>query len=195
VPAPALRPPTRSRERVRAEFGLDQSRPLLLAVGRLAPQKAYPVLLEALARLDVQSKPALIIAGDGPLRDELETRIGELGIEARLLGRRDDIADLLAAADVFVLSSDWEARALVVQEAMRAGLPVLATRVGGIPDLVGAAAVLVPPEDPGAFARSLAAILDDPTEQARLSRAALAQAASWPTAEAALAVVLAGYQE
>jgi glycosyltransferase involved in cell wall biosynthesis len=95
---------------------------------------------------------------------------------------------------VFVLSSDWEARALVVQEAMRAGLPVLATRVGGIPELVGEAAVLVPPDNPGAFARALAAILDDPAEQQRLRRAALDQAATWPTAEAALAQVLAAYR-
>jgi glycosyltransferase involved in cell wall biosynthesis len=193
VPAPPLRPPTRSRTRVRAELGIDPSRPLLLAVGRLAPQKAYPVLLDALARLDVQSKPALVIAGDGPLHESLEDRIGQLGLDARLLGRRDDIADLLAAADVFVLCSVWEARALVVQEAMRAGLPVLATRVGGIPELVGEAAALVPPDDPGAFARALARILDDPDEQQRLRRASAAQAASWPTAEAALALVLAGY--
>jgi len=194
VPAPALAPPTRTRARVRAEFGLDPDRPLLLAVGRLAPQKAYPVLLAALARLDVESKPLLVIAGDGPLEAELAALIEESGVEARLLGRRDDIADLLAAADVFVLSSDWEARALVVQEAMRAGLPVLATRVGGIPELVGEAAVLVPPDNPGAFARALAAILDDPAEQQRLRRTALDQAATWPTAAAALALVLAAYR-
>ena len=195
VPAPPLAPPTRSRPQVRAELGLDRNRPLLLAVGRLAPQKAYPVLLDALARLETTAKPTLLIAGDGPLRAELQAKIDRLGLDARLLGRREDIADLLAAADVFVLGSDWEARALVVQEAMRAGLPVLATKVGGIPELVGQAAVLVPPGEPEAFARALGAILGDAEEQGRLRRAALAQAATWPSSEAALALVLASYSD
>ena len=193
IPAPPLPPPARDRAQVRADFGLDPSRPLLLAVGRLAPQKAYPVLLDALAQLTVDSKPALVIAGDGPLRADLDARIAELGVDAHLLGSRDDVADLLAAADVFVLSSDWEARALVVQEALRAGLPVIATRAGGIPDLVGEAAVLVPPGDPGALARALDALLGDPAERQRLRRAAVEQAASWPTAEAALGLVLDAY--
>jgi glycosyltransferase involved in cell wall biosynthesis len=193
VPAPPLRPPTRSRPQVRAELGLDRNRPLLLAVGRLAPQKAYPVLLDAMARLGTTTKPTLLIAGDGPLQAELQAKIDRLGLDARLLGRRDDVAELLAAADIFVLCSDWEARALVVQEAMRAGLPVLATNVGGIPELVGDAAVLVPPGEPEAFARALSSILGDAEEQGRLRRAALAQAATWPSAEAALALVLASY--
>lgn len=193
VPAPALSPAARSRPQVRAELGLELNRPILLAVGRLAPQKAYPVLLDALARLETRIKPTLLIAGGGPLRDELQAKIDRLGLDVRLLGRRDDVAELLAAADVFVLSSDWEARALVVQEAMRAGLPVLATKVGGIPELVGDAAVLVPPGEPDAFASALQAILGDAQEQGRLRRAALAQAATWPSAEAALALVLASY--
>ncbi|HEV2636251.1 MAG TPA: glycosyltransferase family 4 protein [Actinocrinis sp.] len=195
VPAPPLRPATRSRPQVRAELGLDRNRPLLLAVGRLAPQKAYPVLLDALARVESTTKPTLLIAGDGPLRAELQAKIDRLGVDAHLLGRREDIADLLAAADVFVLCSDWEARALVVQEAMRAGLPVLATKVGGIPELVGSAAVLVPPGEPGAFARALGTILGDAEKQGRLRKAALAQAATWPSSEAALALVLACYSD
>lgn len=205
VPAPPLKPAVRDRAQVLAEFGLKPDARLLLAVGRLAPQKAYPVLLDALARLNEQTpadarpgpggwvKPTLLVAGDGPLRAELQAKIDRLGVDARLLGRREDVADLLAAADVFVLCSDWEARALVVQEAMRSGVPVLATKVGGIPELVGDAAVLVPRGEPEAFAGALRGILRDDEELTRLRKASLAQAATWPTAEAALALVLASY--
>jgi glycosyltransferase involved in cell wall biosynthesis len=172
VPAPPASP-QRDRAQVRAELGLDDATRLVLAVGRLAPQKDYPSLLEAAASF---GGARVTIAGDGPLRAELQARIDADGLNAVLLGHRSDVADLMAAADVFVLCSRWEARALVVQEAMRAGLPVVATAVGGTPELAGGAALLVPPGDPAALAQAVKQVLADPAEHARLRAAGVARA-------------------
>jgi glycosyltransferase involved in cell wall biosynthesis len=100
---------------------------------------------------------------------------------------------LLGAADVVVVPSRWEARALIVQEAMHAGRPVVASKVGGIPDLTGAGALLVPPGDPAALAAAVTAVLDQPVLAARLSRAASARATSLPSAADALAAALSRY--
>ena len=153
-----------------------------MAAGRLAPQKAYPVLLQA-ARTwrDRPDRPLTVIAGDGPLWDELQGRIRREGLAVRLLGHRDDVADLLAAADVVVLPSRWEGRPLVVEEALRAGAPLVATSVGGVPDMVGDAALLVPPDDAGALAAAVVSLLDEPTERVRLSAAARERARTFPT--------------
>ena len=85
-----------------------------------------------------------MIAGDGPERAALAAQISRTNAPVVLLGARDDIADLLAAADVVALPSEWEARALVAQEALRAGVPLVTTAVGGLPSLVGDAAMFVP---------------------------------------------------
>lgn len=180
VAAPALERATRTREEVRAELGVGD-RPLLLAVGRLAPQKSYDMLLGALDRLtDRSPRPALVIAGEGTERDSLAARIEAEGLPVTLLGHRTDVPDLLAAADVFVLSSRWEARALVAQEALRTGVPLVATDAGGIPELVGDAALLVAPGDDAAFARAVARVLDDPALADTLRTAGQKQAATWP---------------
>ncbi|MDP9396228.1 MAG: glycosyltransferase family 4 protein, partial [Actinomycetota bacterium] len=150
VAAPRLPAPARSREQVRAALEAGE-RPVVLAAARLAPQKRHDVLLEA-SRAWMRRDPAplVVVAGDGPLRASLERRIHVEGLPVRLLGHREDVADLLAAADVVVLTSDWEARALVAQEALRAGVPLVATAVGGVPELVGDAAELVRPGRPAA---------------------------------------------
>ena len=96
-----------------------------------------------------------MIVGEGPLRTELEARVAADRSQVRLLGHRDDIASLLAAADIALLTSTWEARALVAQEALLAGVPLVSTRVGGIEELVGDAAVLVEPGDLAAAVREL----------------------------------------
>jgi glycosyltransferase involved in cell wall biosynthesis len=132
-------------------------RPVVLAVGRLAAQKGFgtsPRCRGALAG-PRPALPLLAIAGDGPLAGELRARAASLGVDAAFLGHRDDVADLLAAATVFVLPSRWEGQPLILQEALRAGAAIVATRVGGIPNLVGDdAALLVPPGDaPGAGRR------------------------------------------
>jgi glycosyltransferase involved in cell wall biosynthesis len=183
VPAPPLPEPSNDARRELA--GDDEL--LLLAVGRLAPQKSIPVLLDAVAALhDLPIR--LVIAGEGPERPALSARIETEKLPVTLLGHRQDIADLLVAADVFVLSSRWEARALVVQEAMRAGVPVVATKVGGLPELVGDAAILVPPNDAPALARDIRRILTDPARRDELRAAGPARAAEWPSYTDALAM-------
>ena len=112
-----------------------------------------------------------------------------------LLGRRDDIPELLAAADLVVLPSRWEARALIAQEALHAGVPLVATAVGGMPELVGDAAVLVPYGDPPRWPRAVTALLADPARRAALSIAGRAQAATWPTEDDTVAQVLSVYDE
>ena len=181
VPAPPSPPPVRTREEVRTELGVREQdgEVLVLAVGRLAPQKDYPTLLRA-AGLWKDSAIRLAIAGDGPLRASAQARIDADGLGADLLGHRADVADLLTAADMFVLTSTWEARPLVVQEAMRAGVPVVATAVGGIPGLVGDAAVLVPAGDAEAVACAVTRLAKDADERASLAAAGRARAETWP---------------
>ncbi len=148
--------------------------PLVLAVGRLHPQKGYDVLLEALPLL---GDAVVAVAGDGPLAAELRARAPQV----RWLGRRTDVADLYAAADVVVLPSVWEARSLTAQEALRAGRPLVATDVGGLRELVGDGAVLVPAGDAHALGTAVRRLLDDPAEAALLGARGRAVAAGWPT--------------
>ena len=163
-------------------------RPLVLAVGRLHPQKGYDVLLAALPRL---GGATVAVAGDGPLEAQLRAAAPQV----RWLGRRDDVADLLAAADVVVLPSRWEARSLTAQEALRAGCPLVATSVGGLPGLVGDGAVLVPPGDPAALGDAVRALLDDPSAAAELAARGAAVAATWPTEDDTAAQVAAVHAE
>ena len=172
-------------------------RPIVLGVGRLARQKGFDLLLDAAARwLDLDPPPLLAIAGDGPLAGELRARAAALGVAAVFLGRRDDVADLLAAAAVFVLPSRWEGQPLIVQEALRAGAPIVATRVGGLPDLVGDdAAVLVAPGDAPGLAAAVRAVLTDASFANRLRAAAARRAAALPTADDAIAAALTAYAQ
>ena len=140
-------------------------------------------------------QPLVVIAGAGPLHAELGRRIDAERLPLRLLGQRDDIPALLAAADVFVLPSQWEGQPLVLQEALRAGAPIVATRTGGVPDLTGEdAALLVPVADPRRLAAALARVLADHALAARLSAAAAERARSLPDEEAAVEAVLADYR-
>lgn len=161
--------------------------PLVLAIGRLHPQKGYDVLLRALPLL---GDAVVAVAGDGPLRSTLEAQAPQV----RWLGHRDDVADLLAAADVVVLPSVWEARSLTAQEAMRAGRPLVATAVGGIPDLVGDGAVLVEPGDAEALGTAVRRLLDDPAAAAALGERARAVAAGWPGGTDTVDAVVAAYR-
>ena len=192
VPAPPLPAPTRSAAEVRAELAVAEDEFLLLSVGRLAPQKSFALLLDAIAALgDVPLR--LAIAGEGPERAALAARIGDEKLPVTLLGHRDDVADLLAAADAFVLPSRWEARALVLQEALRAAVPVVATAVGGIPELVADAARLVPWNDAAALTAAIRSVLTDPGLRDALRAAGPARAAAWPAPAEALAAARAWY--
>lgn len=179
VAAPALHPTGR-------DPGL--GRPLVLAVGRLHPQKGYDTLIAALPEI---GDAVVAVAGDGPLREELERAAPQI----RWLGRREDVADLYAAASVVVLPSIWEARSLTAQEAMRAGRPLVATDVGGTAALVRDGALLVEPGDARALGAAVRRLLDDPEEAAALAARGAAVAATWPDEDDAAAQVAAVYAE
>jgi glycosyltransferase involved in cell wall biosynthesis len=187
--------PDRLRPKVRAELGAI-GRPLLMAVGALERHKGYETLLDATRawRL-LDPVPLVVIAGEGPLRAVLQSRIEEEGLPVRLLGRRDDISELIAAADLALLPSRWEARSVLAQEALHARVPLVATEVGGIPELVGDAAELVPYGDPEALAGTVVRLLGDPERRELLTERGVRQAATWPTEDETVAQVLSVYDE
>lgn len=170
-----------------AGAGVPSDGPVVLTVSRIAPQKDLPTLVAA-ARL-AATPAAWVVVGDGDerLRTRLEEETGGLRpgeggatrASVHLIGGRDDVPSWLRVADVFVLTSRWEARALVVQEAMAAGVPVVVTRTGGLPGLVGGAGLLVPVGDSAATAAAVDRLLGDAAERARLGAAGRALAASW----------------
>jgi glycosyltransferase involved in cell wall biosynthesis len=183
---------------LRAELGAGEGTPgpIVLAVARLAAQKGLGTLMEAAGRWrDRDPVPLLVFAGDGPLRGALARQAETAGVAARFLGQRGDVPALLAAADVVVLPSVWEGQPLILQETLRAGRPLVASRAGGIPDLTGEdGALLVPPGDAGALAGAVLSVLDDPVLAGRLSEAAAKRAALLPSVQDAIDAALAAYQ-
>ncbi len=163
-------PPPSGRD-VRAELGIAAGAPIVTTVGFLRQPKAMDVLIEAAGRIAPRF-PGLqvLIVGEGADRPVYEVLIERLGLQdtVKLLGLRSDVPDLLAASDVAVLSTNSEGSPLSVMEYMDAALPVVATRVGGIPDLIddGVEGLLVEPQDPDGLGDAIARMLDEP-EQAR----------------------------
>jgi glycosyltransferase involved in cell wall biosynthesis len=121
-----------------------------------------------------------VVAGDGPLLADLRARAAGAQAPVDLLGRREDVADLLAAADVVASTAVWEGQPLAVQEALALGAALVVTDAGGTREVTGDAAVLVPVGDAGAFAAALAAVLGDDARRAALRDAARARAATLP---------------
>ena len=141
--------------------------PTIISVGRLSPEKGHNTLLEAMALLHThQTQARLVLVGEGGSQIFLTERIKELNLNGfvHMLGTRRDVAELLANADIFALPSDWEGVSIALLEAMAAGLPVVATAVGGTPEVVidGINGLLVPPHDPEALAGALSRLLIDP---------------------------------
>jgi len=175
--------PRPASKALRAGFAVPASAPLALSIGRHVAEKGYRHLVAA-AALVARSQPDThwILVGDGELRGELEAQARGLGLDARVhfAGWRDDVANVLALADVFVLSSESEGFGRVLVEAMAMGRAVVATAVGGIPDIVvaGETGLLVEPSDPGALAGAVMALLDDPARATRLGAAGRARAES-----------------
>jgi glycosyltransferase involved in cell wall biosynthesis len=187
--------PDRLRPKARAELGAI-GRPLLIAVGSLDRHRGYDLLLDAArAWRDLDPVPLVVIAGEGPLRAALQRRIEDEELPVRLIGTREDVPELLAAADLALLTSSWESRSVLAQEALHARVPLVATRVGGIPDLVGDAAELVPYGDPEALASTVVRLLADPRRREELRERGARQAASWPTEDETVAQVLSVYDE
>jgi glycosyltransferase involved in cell wall biosynthesis len=196
-PLPLPVPEGRREEVRRSLLGPEDApeRPIVLAVGRLIAQKNFHLLLDAACGWRGKQEPLVLIAGDGPEQEVLQARIRAERLPARLLGHRSDIPDLLAAADVVVISSRWEARSLVAQEALRAGVPLVATAVGGLPELVGDAAVLVPSGQATALADAVGGLLADEVRRGELAAAGIVQARTWPDEAETVAQVLSVYDE
>ena len=158
----------------RRSLGLPADAKLVGAVGRLVPIKNIPLLLEA-AALARQEDPDIrvVLVGDGELRDELEARAEALGLADAVVfaGWRRDLASVYADLDVVVISSDNEGTPASLIEAMATGCPVVSTRVGGVPDLIGDGKTgrLVPPGDREALAAALLALFRDPKRTARMA--------------------------
>lgn len=194
VAAPALAAPTRSRAAHRRALGVEPGDTVVLTVTRLAPQKNLGLLLDIAAAVRDRVDLRFVVVGDGPLRAELEQRVVAEGLRVAFLGAVDQVSDLLAAADLALLTSTWEARALVAQEALLAGLPLLCPRVGGLPELVGDAAVLFESGDVAGAARALLSLADDPDRRTALSAAGRRQAATWPDEDDVADALLVSYR-
>lgn len=155
------------REAVRRALGIEpRDGPVVISVANLRPMKGHDCLIAALARVRAAGLPCVaLFVGDGPLRGDLEARVRAAGLEGRVVfaGARPDVADLLAASDVFALASTWEGLPRAILEAMASGLPVVATAVGGIGEVVdeGTTGFLTPAGDAPALAVRLTTLLAD----------------------------------
>lgn len=179
---PALWGPASSGQvaRLRRELGLENGR-VVTTVGRIRPLKGQRYLLEAIPTV-LASRPhtTFLFVGHGAQEAELRSRAKELGVERRalFLGGRSDVRELLGLSDVFVLPSLSEASPIALMEAAFVGVPIVATRVGGVPDIVRDAetGLLVPPRDPAALAHAIVRLLGDPQERQTMAAEAQARA-------------------
>lgn len=148
----------------------------IITVANLRPEKSHDILLEALSRCDSRRRLRLRVVGNGPCRPSLERQARELGLGRRVefLGHREDVADLLALSDLFILPSRSEAFPNSALEAMASGLPVIASAVGGLLDLVddGRNGLLVPARDAAALASAIDRLVAQPTFAASLGESA-----------------------
>lgn len=178
IPAAAYMPRSGTQAgNLRAELGLAPDTPVVVVVAVLRPQKALSVLLEAHAQVLARVPDAqLVIVGDGECRAELEQLARELVLDGcvHFLGRRADVESILVDADVAALSSDFEGTPLFISECMATNTALVATAVGGVPEMVedGRTGVLVPPRDPAALADAIARLLANPAERERLAAGA-----------------------
>ncbi len=183
----------RGEWRAREGFGPDDV--LFACVARLAPQKNHALLLKAFAQGPAADpKARLLLVGDGSLRQQLQKQARKLGLAERVhfLGVRTDIPDVLAAMDVFVLSSDWEGNPLAVVEAMASGLPIVSTAAGGVPELMenGKEGFLLQVGDLRGLSDSMIALLKSPETRRSLGIAAARRARDFD-----VSVMIGAYEE
>ena len=167
---------TRDLRELRRELGLDPHDFVIGAVGRLMPVKGVEIFLQAARMLKDRGRSAkFLVAGDGPLASALQSLAREIGLadDVRFLGHRKDSHDILGLLDLFVLPSLSEGIPLVLLEALALSRPVVATNVGGIPEVVedGRSGVLVPAGRPDELARGCLTVMDDPALAQRLGQA------------------------
>jgi glycosyltransferase involved in cell wall biosynthesis len=165
---------------VRRELGIPDDAPVVAVVGRLEPEKGHPTLIEAWPIIHHHLPTAhLLVVGEGSERDRLEglahahLRGGSCCASVHFLGRREDVPQILGAANVVAMPSYREAQGLAILEALAANRPVVASNVGGIPEMIhdGENGLLVPSHDPTALAAAITRLLKDPSLAARLAAA------------------------
>jgi glycosyltransferase involved in cell wall biosynthesis len=180
IPVDAFRGSSIDRERWRNKEGFAPTDVLFVCVAGLRAQKNPTLLLEAFHRGPASDpRTHLLFAGIGSLKSKLERQMSALNLQDRvhLLGQRSDIPELLNAADVFVLSSDYEGNPLAVLEAMAAGKPIISTAVGGVPELVeGGCGLLVPPQDLETLAGAMRHMLESPKARRSMGEASARRA-------------------
>lgn len=155
-----------NRDVVRKDLGLNEDDIFLLSIGRLTYQKGHEFLVQAMSKVTSRFPNAKAgICGDGPLRSQLEAQIIEAGLSnhVKMLGTWEDVSPLLASAEIFILPSRWEGLSRALMEAMAAGLPVIATQVDGIKDLItdSVNGLLIPSEDAEALGNSILQLIDN----------------------------------
>jgi glycosyltransferase involved in cell wall biosynthesis len=177
IPVSAFRPSALGRERWRSQEGISQHDVVYTCVALLRPQKNHERLLRAFAAGPAKDPRAkLLLAGAGPLEEGLRQIVADekLTENVRFLGLRKDVPAILTASDAFVLASDYEGNPLAMMEAMAAGLPVISTSVGGVPELVthGKDGLLMAPSDERGLRDALNLFLADPVKRRGMGRAA-----------------------
>jgi glycosyltransferase involved in cell wall biosynthesis len=169
---------TIGRDEMRASLNVPCDRPVAGVIARLTEQKGHQYLFDAIAQTPELAGLHLLVIGDGDLGDHLRRRVDALGLSSRVhfLGARRDLGDLLSAMDVFVLPSLWEGLPLSLVLAMGAGVPIVATNVAGVPEVVedGRTGLLVPSADEAALGRAVGRLVTDPALARRLADAARA---------------------
>ena len=162
------------KTRLKRSLGIAEDETVVISVASLTPKKGHRYLLEALGAIDAKHKVRLLVVGTGPLRAELENYVHrkQLGAKVIFLGVRDDIPGLLGISDIFAMPSLIEGFGIATAEAMAAGLPVLATNVGGTPEVVsdGVSGILVPSKDPVALAEAITSLILDKETAERMGR-------------------------
>lgn len=171
-----------ARIAARTLLRLPAGAPVIGTVGNFTPKKGQDILLHAVARIrDTHPDVRLVMVGSGPRERHLRDLVGQLGLGANVIfaGSRDDVPAILAGFDVFALSSLYEGLSIALLEAMAAGIPCVATRVGGVPEILqdGHEGRLVSPSDATALADAILAVLADPEARAGMGEAGQAQAA------------------
>lgn len=166
-----------ARQRIRRELGIPHDAVVAVSVANLRRPKDYPNLLRAtgVARLEIPNFTVLVL-GQGPLKEEIEGLHAELGLgdSVRFLGFRSDVADILAASDIFVIASAYEGGPLSLIEAMRSGLPSVATDVGFVSDVIepGVHGLIVPTRNHRELAKAFVTLCRDGDARAAMGRAA-----------------------